>query len=305
MNRVHNHGVSGPGVQDLRSSPVTSAVGTVIEGVDLSRALEPEEQAFIHRCLVNHGVVFFRNQELSDEQMQAFVSHFGEPTHPPFLKAMSRKTAEDPDLEGDIVTTRDVNPAKTATAVWHSDTTFLEKPPRFTILRTVKIPPYGGDTCWSSMYAAYDALSKPMQKMLDGLTAVHSVIPVLQRMGSMAQRFEGSGDKTSLEGIQPVICVHPDSGRKALFVNEAWTTRIVELSPAESSSVLSFLFEHVKSMDFNLRWRWSVNDVAMWDNLAVQHYAVPDYDSERIVQRVQLAGDQRPRGPGDRGKRKK
>jgi taurine dioxygenase len=138
-----------------------------------------------------------------------------------------------------------------------------------------------------------------MRHMLDGLTAVHSVLPVMQLLGpEMAEDYQDNIRIHGMENIHPVIRLHPESGRKALYVNKAWVTRIVELEPAESDHILALLFEHIKSPDFTMRWRWSPNDLAIWDNRSVQHYAVPDYTSARVMQRVELAGD-RPMGLGN------
>jgi len=158
-------------------------------------------------------------------------------------------------------------------------------------LRAIELPPSGGDTCWGNMYAAYDALSAPLRKMLDGLHAEHTAFKVLPLMG-----YTGDGLKNDLRTIHPVIRVHPETGRKALFVNELWTERIVDLEPAESAHVLALLFEHVKSPLFTVRWRWRVNDLALWDNRAFQHYAVRDYEARRVLQKSLVAGD-RPYGP--------
>lgn len=271
--------------------PVTSAVGAVIEGVDLRQALDAETVRFIRQVLLDHGVVFFHDQELDAAQMHAFVSNFGTPIAEPF--AGPGMAATEPVGQSDMRRT------KRATAVWHSDTTFVPEPPKLTALRAVKLPSVGGDTCWASMTAAYDALSEPMRRMLDGLTAVHSMAPVLQRMADIAgDRGAANAQLHGREKVHPAVMVHPETGRKSLFVNESWTTEIVELTPAESAHVLALLFEHVKSPDFSMRWRWAPNDLALWDNRAVQHYAVPDYSEERVMQRVVLAGD-RPRGPRD------
>lgn len=273
----------------LQFQPITSATGAVIEGVDLRQPLAPEAVSFIRQVLLDHGVIFFHNQLLDSEQMSAFVSNFGTPIPEPFLKdAMQPR---------EPVGEANMNGTKRATSVWHSDTTFVAEPPSLTALRAVKLPAIGGDTCWSSMYAAYESLSPPMQQMLEGLTAVHSIVPVLQRMPGASQRSKAN-EQTYGGGeyAHPVVRVHPETGRKALFVNEGWTTHIVELSKAESVQILALLFEHVKSPEFMMRWRWAPNDLALWDNRAVQHYAVPDYDGERVMQRVVLAGD-RPQGP--------
>jgi alpha-ketoglutarate-dependent taurine dioxygenase len=273
---------------DLRKSRITTAVGAVIEGVDLGEALAPQIVRLLRQALLEHGVLFFRNQNLSDAQMKVFVSHFGTPIPEPFAQAEKQR---DPVGQSDFGRTR------RSTSVWHSDTTFVTEPPAMTVLRAVRPPEFGGDTCWSSMYAAYEALSEPIRHLLDGLTAVHSIVPVLQRMGSSAVgRGEVNERSHGAEHVHPVVRVHPETGRKALFVNEGWTTRIVELEPAESACILALLFEHFKSPDFMMRWHWVADDVAFWDNRSVQHYAVPDYDGQRIMQRVVLSGD-RPRGP--------
>lgn len=274
---------------NLSYRQITSAIGAVIEGVDLREPLEPQTARALRQALTEHGVIFFRDQNLSAEQMKSFVSQFGEPIVQQFASNKQR--------HGDPVAQANVEGSKHATAVWHADTTFAAEPPMATVLRAVKPPPVGGDTCWSSMYAAYEALSSPMRRMLDGLTAIHSMVPVIQRMGEKAKEYAESTEKLhGVERVHPVVRVHPETQRKALYVNEGWTTRIVELTQAESAHVLALLFEHVKSPDFTLRWRWTADDVAFWDNRCVQHYAVPDYSSERVMQRVVLAGD-RPYGP--------
>lgn len=272
----------------LDIQPVTPKVGAVINGVDLREPLDPGMVAAIRQVLLDHGVIFFHDQDLTREQMRAFVTNFGTPIPEPFSGG---KGPADPVGEADFQAT------KRATSVWHSDTTFVTEPPGLTALRAISPPPIGGDTCWGNMYAAYDALSEPLRDMLDGLTAVHSVYPVLQRMGQAGMgRADASAPVHGLENVHPVIRVHPETGRKALFVNQSWTTHIVELTEAESDHVLGLLFEHVKSPDFTMRWHWQPNDLAMWDNRAVQHYAVPDYDGPRVMQRVVLAGD-KPVGP--------
>ena len=273
----------------VKLRPVTSSTGVVIEGINLRQPLAPDTVRSIRQALLDHGVIFFHNQELNAEQLSAFVTYFGTPIPEPFLQdAMQpREPVGEANMSG----------TKRATSIWHSDTTFVPEPPSLTALRAVKLPAVGGDTCWASMYAAYESLSEPMRHLLDGLTAVHSIVPVLQRMPSAVQRAKANEQTYGgIEYAHPVVRVHPETGRKALFVNEGWTTRIVELTKAESSHLLSLLFEHVKSPDFMMRWRWEPNDVALWDNRAVQHYAVPDYDGERVMQRVVLAGD-RPCGP--------
>jgi len=273
----------------FRLQKVTSAIGAVIDGVDLKQPLPPETAGAIRQAMLDHCVVFFPDQDLDTEQMRAFARSFGTPVTTPFTTPEMRKA--------DPVTVGDLLPSKYSTAIWHTDTTYVLEPSMVTALRAVRLPPVGGDTCWSSMFAAYDALSEPMRDMLDGLTAVHSVLPVMELLGpEMARDYQENLEIHGVENIHPVIRVHPETGRKALYVNRAWTTRIVELTKAESDGLLPMLFEHIQRPDFCMRWRWSPNDLAVWDNRSVQHYAVPDYTSERVMQRVELAGD-RPYGP--------
>jgi alpha-ketoglutarate-dependent taurine dioxygenase len=271
----------------LTVRPITPLVGAVVEGVDLRQPLDADTFGGLHRALLDHGAIFFHDQPLTREQLIAFVSNFGTPVQEPFAAA-----ADTP-----VISESDTVVAKGATDVWHSDTTFVAEPPLATALRAVELPPVGGDTCWGNMYAAYDRLSEPIREMLDSLTAVHSMVPVAARMRGRADaRSDSFGERHGLENIHPVVRVHPETGKKALFVNQAATTRIVELTPAESDHLLALLFEHVKSPDFTMRWRWSTDDVALWDNRSVQHYAVADYDRGRIMQRVVVKGD-RPVGP--------
>jgi alpha-ketoglutarate-dependent taurine dioxygenase len=267
----------------IRLRRVTAAVGAVIEGVDLRLPLTPEAVDFVHRALLDHGVVFFQGQDIDREQYWAFMRYFGVPQK-------DEATGTDEDQPEDVASA-DMAPVRHATAVWHADTTSLARPPKATAIRAVSPPAYGGDTCWSSMYAAWEALSEPMRQMLDGLTAVHSVQPTFDRMKHYAQYYAANYlPRHEREQIHPVVLVHPEAGRKALYVNESFTTRIVELTPVESASVLSMLFRHVEKPDFCMRWHWTANDIALWDNRSVQHYAVPDYTTPRVMQRIVLAG---------------
>jgi taurine dioxygenase len=272
----------------VRVLPLTGCVGAVIEGMDVTRQLDEPEVAFIRRSLLEHGVVFFHRQHLSDAQMERFAAYFAPPMPEPF--APDTGVARAPVSEGNL------EPTKRSTSVWHADTTFVTHPPRFTFLRAAKIPPCGGDTCFASMHAAFNALSGPMQAMLEELTAVHSIAPVVARMGGRGEAHVAhSAPVHGREGVHPAVIVHPETGRKALYVSESWVTRIVELAPLEGTAILRMLYEHVKLPEFAVRWRWTVDDVAIWDNRAVQHYAVPDYGDERVMQRVVTEGEA-PRG---------
>lgn len=273
-----------------RAYPVTTAVGAIVDPVDLGAPLDAEAFGVVRQALLDHGVVFFRRQEAASvEQLWEFLRGFGTPQK-------EDSFGSDKDRPEDVKEA-DFSRTRRGTAAWHADSTFLEKPPKITLLRLRRGPPFGGDTCWASMVAAYEALSRPMRDMLDGLTAVHSVSHAVARLGDYGAAFASEfGKLHAHEQAHPVVQLHPETGRKALFVTESATTRILELEPAESRHVLDLLFAHIRSPDFSLRWRWSADDVAVWDNRSVQHYAVPDYSAERVVQRIVVAGD-RPYGP--------
>lgn len=268
---------------DIMVQQVTGNIGAAIDGVDLRSPLPADVVPIVRQAIVDHGVIFLRGQDITLEQFWAFMQNFGQP-----LKEES--TGTDDDKPSDVGTA-DMAPVRHSTAVWHADTTSLAKPPIATALRAVSVPPFGGDTCWSSMYAAWDALTEPMKRMLDGLTAVHSVVPTYVRMGDYRPNFEQNyAPRHAPEQVHPVVLTHPESGRKALYVNESFTIRIVELERLESQAVLDFLFRHVERPDFTVRWKWTPNDIAFWDNRSVQHYAVPDYQTARVMQRIVLAG---------------
>jgi taurine dioxygenase len=266
--------------------PVTTAIGSIVHGVDITKPLEPDTVREVRDAVLDRGVVFFRDQAISREQMADFMTNFGTPCNDPFTDR-SVATAVHPVI--DLSTVR----YSKATAVWHYDSSLAPAPAALMGLRAVQLPPSGGDTCWSNMYAAYDALSAPLRDMLDKLTAEHSAFKVLGLMQIAASDENLVGE---MRTAHPVVRVHPETGRKALFVDELWTERIVELEPNESDALLAMLFQHVQNPAFTVRWRWRVNDLALWDNRAFQHYAVRDYTETRVMQKALLKGD-RPYGP--------
>jgi taurine dioxygenase len=267
--------------------PITPTVGAVVGGADLRRSLSAGETAELRAALLQHGALFFRGQDLSQDEMAVFMESFGPLCPDPFSYA-----ALQPPPGRDTIVTIPTRPSSKATQIWHLDSTLAATPASIISLRAVELPPVGGDTCWGSMYAAYEALSAPLREMLDGLTAEHSAFKVMPLM-------EGSWPgilQEDMRNIHPVVRVHPETGRKALFVNELWTEKIVELSTFESERLLAMLYEHARSMEFTMRWRWRVNDIVVWDNRAFQHYAVRDYTAARALQKTLIAGD-RPYGP--------
>ena len=273
----------------LDVQPVTPAVGAIIGGLDLRAPFDDNLVRAVRAAVLEHGVVFFHDQDLTREQMLVFMEHFGTPCTDPFSVDQSVSGL---DTVIDMVTLG----YSPATAVWHIDSSLAPEPASLIALRALEVPPSGGDTCWASMYAAYDALSEPLRDLLDGLTAEHAGSKTLALLGGDSYGFL----QEDMRNVHPAVRVHPETGRKALFVDELWTERIVELEADESASLLAFLFEHVKKPNFTMRWQWRPNDLALWDNRAFQHYAVNDYTANRVMQKSLLAGD-RPYGPA-RGK---
>lgn len=262
---------------------LTGTIGAALGGVDLRYALDADAAQVVRQAILDYGVIFLRGQDVTLIQYWAFMENFGQPNK-------EESSGSDDDRPEDVQT-GDMSITRHATAVWHADTTSLAHPPVATALRAVEVPVFGGDTCWSSMAAAWDALSEPMKRMLDGLTAVHAIDPTVARMGEYGARYEaGYSARNARSQVHPVVLTHPETGRKALYVNESFVTRICELDLLESAAVLAFLFRHVERPDFQVRWKWTANDLAFWDNRAVQHYAVPDYHATRKMQRIVLAG---------------
>jgi taurine dioxygenase len=283
-------------VAGLTVSPITSTIGAEIGGIDLTQPLSPDEVEVIAAALHTHGVVFFRDQPITDEQQRDRALQFGTPEIFAFAAGVH------PDIpEVHAVTFDDGSLAKGRNAdAWHSDATWMAEPPYGSILRAVELPAVGGDTCWADTAAAYDDLSSAMQRLLDEMTATHDFIK------SFGPFFEGPDGPARYEAIRakhppvvhPVVRVHPVTKRKALYVNRNFTTRLDGLTERENEVLLPFLCDHVRSPDFQCRFRWTPGSIAFWDNRGTQHYAVPDYSGRRVMHRVILAGD-RPVGPSE------
>jgi taurine dioxygenase len=273
----------------LKFDPITPVVGAVAEGVDLASRLDADTVRDIRAAVLEHGVVFFRDQQMAREDLAAFMRNFGLLCTDPFSVA-----ALEPPREDAVVHDMPTYANSRATAVWHMDSTLAPEPAALLALRALELPPAGGgDTCWGSMYAAYETLSAPVRQLIDGLSAEHSAYKTLPLLGG-----RGAGQlQEGLRTVHPVVRVHPETGRKALFVNELWTEKIVGVSQHESDCLLAMLWEHSKAPEFTMRWRWRVNDLALWDNRSFQHYAVRDYQGRRVLQKSYVQGD-RPVGPG-------
>ncbi len=264
----------------LSVRPLTGVIGAEILGVDLRQPLSDETVATIRRALLDYFVVFFRDQDISVDQHFAFARRFGEVSQSEYSSSGSEIT-----LDG----------GKGFTDKWHSDSNWREQPPLGAVLRAVSLPEVGGDTCFVSMVHAYKALSPAMRHFVDGLSAVHNNAYLNRILKNYPGQLRTTDELEEI--VHPVVWVHPESGLKLLYVIANRTVRICELDELESDAVLRFLFEHVKSPQFQCRFRWEVNSIAFWDNRAVQHFAVSDYDGSRVMQRVLIAGSDRPVGP--------
>lgn len=272
----------------LTITPLSPALGAQISGIDLSVEINAEQRDAIEQALLKHQVLFFRDQPLTPAQQARFAVHFGDlHIHPIYPNVP--ETPEVLVLDTAVTDVRD-------NAVWHTDVTFLATPAMGAVLSAKQLPAYGGDTLWASGIAAFEALSAPLRQMLDGLTATHDFTQSfpLERFGTTAEdreRWEATR-RANPPLSHPVVRTHPVSGRKALFVSEGFTTRINELSEAESKALLALLFAHATRPEFTIRWRWQENDVAFWDNRVTQHYAVDDYRPQRrVMHRATILGD--------------
>ncbi len=273
----------------LRVVPTTPTLGATVTGIDLANVTAGDIEAVI-AAILEHKVLFFTGQHLSGEAQLAFARHLGEIDVAPF-------GPKHPDYP-EMTVLDQVSPKNQGADAWHTDNTYLSCPPSFTILQSVMLPELGGDTCFADMYAAFDALSSQLQAFLCELTATHDLTKTLKRAIA-----DGNAD-VDLATMQqqwppvhhPVVRVHPDTGRKALFVNGNFTTKIDGLTSAESEAFLSMLLEHISSPAFQCRHRWTGGTLTMWDNRCVQHYAVPDYTSRRVMHRLTITGT-KPTGP--------
>ena len=263
-------------------TPLTAAIGAEIAGVDLGH-LTDEQFDEIRQAYLEHQVIFFRDQEITPGAQKAFAERFG-PLH-------IHPAA--PHLEGDpaiFVIRTDKNSRYTNGERWHTDVSCEAEPPLGSMLHMHILPPVGGDTLFANMYAAHDALSAPMRNFLSGLVAVHESEHVYR--GRYADRGVDDTGRQYPRAEHPVIRTHPETGRPGIFVNRTFTTRIRGLPRKESRALLQFLYEHMESPEFQVRFKWSVGAVALWDNRCVQHLALWDYrPHEREGYRVTIGGD--------------
>jgi taurine dioxygenase len=267
---------------ELSIRPLTPTIGAEVKGVDLG-AVDDATFTLVERALAEHLVLFFRDQDISVEAHKAFGRRFGElDVHP-----------NDPGLDGHpevMIIHADERSERVAGENWHSDVSCAPEPPMGSILRLFTVPERGGDTLFANMYAAYEALSDRMKSYLDGLSAVHDGAPYYREVNRIIGRDDHGRAYPQAE--HPVIRTHPVTGRRCLFVNSMFTTRIVGVPKTESDAILGLLFDHVRDPRLQCRFRWEPNSVAFWDNRCTQHFAVWDYFPQlRSGYRVTVRGE--------------
>ena len=275
------------GRQNMEVRPVSSAVGAEIHGIDLAGELDNSTMAAVHRAFVDHGVVFFMDQDLTPDQHLAFARRFG----PIDINRYFENVEGYPEI---AQVRKEAGDVTNIGGAWHTDHSYDEIPTLGSMLYAKELPACGGDTMFASMYAAYDALSPGMKKLLDGLQAVHSGA---RAFGPKSQYNKGRQSQMKLsetalaEVVHPVVCTHPDSGRKHLYVNGGFTTRFADMTEAESAPLLQYLLAHAAKPEFTCRFRWRPGTLAFWDNSCTQHFAINDYHGQRrVMHRITIRG---------------
>ena len=269
--------------------PLAGALGAEIAGIDLSGPIDDATFAEIHKAHLEYLVVFFRDQEISDDDLAAFGRRFGELAPLPPHRQFHGKF---PEL---LVIDKKPEDKLNFGWEWHSDTTHLEVPSLGSVLYAKIIPPVGGDTLFANQYMAYDTLSDGMKSLLDGLVAVHSNGRILRSLNDGQSPAPGteaaSADWANGWAEHPVVRTHPETGRRALFVNEMHTERLKGMTVEESQPLLRYLYDHSSRPELTCRFRWGAGSIAFWDNRSVQHLALNDYPGHRrLMHRVQIKG---------------
>jgi len=265
--------------------PVAGALGAEVHGVDLSGAVNADTIAEIRKAFLEHLVIFFRGQTLTPQRQLEVAGWFGAPMAYPQLKGL-------PECPMVTAVIKRENERVNFGGVWHSDTTYLERPPMASMLYAVTIPPFGGDTMWANQYLAYETLSDGLKKSLDGMVA-HNTSTKAEVSKTREDRLKEAGvELKPLLGRHPVVRTHPETGKKALFVNCAHTSHFEGWTEAESTPLLQYLYAHQVKPEFTVRFRWEVGSIAFWDNRCAQHNPINDYHGYlRVMHRVTLEGD--------------
>ena len=269
----------------ISARKLAGALGAEIDGVDLSKPLSKREFGELKRLWLEHLVIFFRGQALTERQYLAFAGQFGEPIEYPLVKGIAGfpKIIEVKKLEHERVAFG---------GIWHTDTAYLERPPMASMLLAREVPPHGGDTLFENMYLAYENLSGGLKDLLSTLRAVNSSTKAdASKTREDRIKTDGAGKKDFL-AEHPVVRTHPETGRKALYVNSGHTVRFAGWTEEESAPLLRFLFDFQTKPEFTCRFSWQPGSIALWDNRCAQHNPVNDYHGyRRVMHRITLAGD--------------
>ncbi|VTU21549.1 Alpha-ketoglutarate-dependent taurine dioxygenase [Variovorax sp. SRS16] len=265
---------------------IAGALGAELSGIDLRQGMDATRAAEVRQALLDHQVIFMRNQDLTPQQFLDFARSMGEPIEYPFVKG----------VEG-FPFIIEVKKLKYETSnfggIWHSDTTYLDEPPMGSMLLSREVPPYGGDTLFANQYLAYDTLSAEMKRVIDPMIGI-STSSKADISRTREDRIRSDGKTENLREYRaehPVVRTHPETGRRALYVNTAHTAGIKGMTDEESAPLLRFLFEHQVRPEFTCRWAWEPNAIAFWDNRCAQHNPVNDYHGfQRVMQRITLKG---------------
>jgi taurine dioxygenase len=259
--------------------PLSGALGAEIGGVDLRRPLGNRQWSEIHQAFLAHCAIYIRGQELGPPDMLRFARYFAEPAFYPFVEGL-------PDYPQIFELRKEPEQTVNVGSAWHSDTTYTERPPIGTMLYAREVPDFGGDTMVANQYLAYDSLSAGMKRLLDGVVGVYSAGKRGSRSGREQNRYmkmRDTDDSERYEALHPVVRTHPETGRKALYVNALHTIRFQDMTEAESRPLVAFLQEHCTRPEFTARIRWEAGTIAIWDNRCVQHFAINDYHGQRRV----------------------
>jgi taurine dioxygenase len=284
----------------LDIAPLSGTIGATIRGLDLHQGIDADTVAAIRQALLDYKVIFFPGQHLGPTEHKRFAAYFGEITnaHPVVPGVGEHKEV----FEIDYSKFREVLAADKADSgseygerdKWHTDVTFVKTPPLGSILNAIVIPEAGGDTLWADTQAAYEGLSQPFKDLVDGLTAVHDGTRTFGKVLDYLGEGEWDGEKfTELTPVEhPVVRTHPETGNRNLFVNPGFTLKIKGLAGKESDTLLRFLYAHMATPEYVVRYQWDEGDLGFWDNRTTMHYAIGDYGTaHRVIQRVTIRGD--------------
>jgi taurine dioxygenase len=268
--------------------PIAGAIGAEIHNVDVGADLDEGTVGDIRQALLDHCVIFFRDQKLDVARHKVFTRRFGEI----FIHPNYKGTQADPEI---IVITREPGDKKIVGEDWHADTTMMPEPPMGAILYAIEVPPYGGDTLFANQYLAYETLSDGMKKMLSGMRALHSdrmvAGPQANKNAFRATKVREDAEWRETVSAHPVVVTHPETGRKLLYVNASYTVGFEGMTEAESKPLLGYLLEHGHRPEFTCRFRWETGSIAFWDNRVCKHLAIHDAGPfRRVMRRTQIAG---------------